>query len=55
VAVSMLQKRFGMDFAEATGILDDLQERGLIGPYLGGKRRDILLSKEDWLAQAQVG
>ena len=52
VAVSMLQKRFGMSFKQATAILDDLQQRGLIGPYLGGKKRDILLSKEEWLAQA---
>jgi hypothetical protein len=50
VAVSMLQKRFDMDFKEATAILDELQARGLIGPYLGGKRRDILIDKDQWLA-----
>ncbi len=52
VAVSMLQKRYSMDFKAATAILDELQERGLIGPYLGGKRRDILLTREEWQAQA---
>ena len=52
VAVSMLQKRFAMDFKEATAILDDLQERGLIGPYLGGKKRDILLTREEWMERA---
>lgn len=49
VAVSMLQKEYGMDFAEATNVLDELQQMGLIGPYLGGQRRDILLTREEWL------
>ncbi len=49
VAVSMLQKQYEMDFDQACQVLDDLQEMGLIGPYLGGQRRDILLSREEWL------
>jgi hypothetical protein len=49
VAVSMLQKEYGMDFEEATNALDELQRMGLIGPYLGGQRRDILLTREEWL------
>lgn len=49
VAVSMLQKQYGMDFEEATSVLDELQRLGLIGPYLGGQRRDILLTREEWL------
>jgi hypothetical protein len=49
VAVSMLQKQYGMDFEEATRVLDELQEMGLIGPYLGGQRRDILLTRDEWL------
>jgi DNA segregation ATPase FtsK/SpoIIIE-like protein len=49
VAVSMLQKQFEMDFEEATEVLDELQSMGLIGPYLGGQRRDILLTRDEWL------
>ena len=49
VAVSMLQKQYDMDFDEATRVLDELQELGLIGPYLGGQRRDILLTRDEWL------
>ncbi|MDF1798156.1 MAG: DNA translocase FtsK, partial [Planctomycetota bacterium] len=48
VAVSILQRRFDMSFKEATSILDDLQNMGLIGPYMGGSRRDILLTSEEW-------
>jgi hypothetical protein len=48
VAVSMLQREFGLDFKAATEVLDELQKAGLIGPYLGGQRRDILLTREQW-------
>jgi chemotaxis protein histidine kinase CheA len=48
VAVSMLQRDFGLDFKAATAVLDQLQKAGLIGPYLGGQRRDILISREQW-------
>jgi hypothetical protein len=48
VAVSMLQREFGLDFDAATSVLDQLQRVGLIGPYLGGQRRDILLNMDEW-------
>lgn len=49
VAVSMLQRQYGMDFDEACKVLDELQDLGLIGPYLGGQHRDILLTRDQWL------
>jgi hypothetical protein len=49
VAVSLLQRTFDLDFDSACEVLDELQERGLIGPYLGGQRRDILLTADEWL------
>ena len=52
VAVSLLQRRFSLDFDAACAVLDDLQEVGLIGPYKGGQKRDILLTSEEWDAQA---
>lgn len=52
VAVSLLQRSFQLDFKQATELLDELQQRGLIGPYVGGMRRDILLEREDWLARS---
>jgi len=48
VAVSLLQRRFGLEFDEACEVLDELQDLGLIGPYKGGQQRDILLSLEEW-------
>ncbi len=48
VAVSLLQREFDMEFDEACAVLDELQQEGLIGPYKGGKARDILLTPEEW-------
>jgi len=53
VAVSMLQREFDLDFTQATALLDRLQASGLIGPYLGGQHRDILLTPQEW--QERVG
>jgi len=48
VAVSMLQREFNLDFDESCEAMDKLQSMGLIGPYVGGHRRDILMSKDEW-------
>ncbi len=50
VAVSMLQRQFELDFKESCKILDELQELGFIGPYVDGNSRDILMTREEWLA-----
>ncbi|MDP6386306.1 MAG: DNA translocase FtsK, partial [Planctomycetota bacterium] len=52
VAVSLLQRGFSLDFDMACAVLDELQDAGLIGPYKGGQKRDILLTSEEWDAQA---
>jgi hypothetical protein len=52
VAVSMLERRFAIDFDQACRVLDELQQSGLIGPYMGGRTRDILLTREEWLPHA---
>lgn len=50
VAVSMLQREpYGLDFDDACKVLDEMQEMGLIGPYLGGQRRDFLMNRDQWL------
>jgi hypothetical protein len=50
VSVSLLQREFELDFKQATELLDRLQGLGLIGPYIGGQRRDILMSPATWRA-----
>ncbi|GAF63591.1 cell division protein FtsK [Bacillus sp. TS-2] len=45
-SVSMLQRRFRIGYARAARIIDQLEERGVVGPYEGSKPREVLLSKK---------
>ncbi|QDV09725.1 FtsK-like domain-containing protein [Planctomycetes bacterium Poly30] len=47
-AVSVIQKGFDVEFAEACSILEALFAEGLIGPYQEGKKRAILMSLDEW-------
>ena len=33
---------------EANGTLDEMEEMGVVGPFVGSKPRQILITKEQW-------
>ena len=47
-STSMLQRRLKLGYARAARIVDQLEERGLLGPSEGSKPRAILVSYEQW-------
>ena len=49
-SVSMLQRRLKLGYARAARIVDEMEEKGLVGPYQGSKPRTILVTKEQWEA-----
>lgn len=57
-STTLLQRKLKLGYARAARIIDDLEERGIIGAYEGAKPRKVLVSKQQWLemnALAQGG
>ncbi len=47
-SASMLQRKLKLGYARAARIIDQMETRGIIGPFDGAKPRQLLISKADW-------
>ncbi|MDR2932815.1 MAG: DNA translocase FtsK, partial [Oscillospiraceae bacterium] len=48
-STSSLQRRLKLGYARAARIIDQLEEKGIVGPFEGSKPRQVLISKDRWL------
>ena len=47
-SVSMLQRRLKLGYSRAARLVDQMEERGYVGPFEGSKPRQLLITRERW-------
>ena len=55
-STSLLQRKLKLGYARAARIVDQLEEKGIVGPYGGAaKGREILITKAQWMEMQAMG
>lgn len=54
-STTLLQRKLKLGYARAARIIDDLEQRGIVGPFEGSKPRKVLISKQQWMEMNALG
>lgn len=54
-STSLLQRKLKLGYARAARIVDEMEQRGVVGPYEGSKPRKVLITKEQLLEMEAGG
>lgn len=48
-SVSMLQRKLKLGYARSAQIMDEMEKKGIVGPFMGSKPRKILITENQWI------
>ncbi len=48
-STSYLQRRLKVGYSRAARLVDELEERGIVGPLEGSKPREVLITRQQWV------
>lgn len=48
-STSLLQRRLKLGYARAARIIDEMEQRGIVGPFEGSKPRTVLITRQQWI------
>ncbi len=54
-STTLLQRKLKLGYARAARIVDELEQRKIVGPFEGSKPRKVLISKQQWMEMNALG
>lgn len=54
-STSLLQRRLRIGYARAGRLIDTMEKMHIVGPHMGSKSREVLITKQEWLERKALG
>ena len=48
-STSLLQRKLRLGYARVGRLIDDMEQRGIIGPHVGSKPRELMITRAQWM------